>query len=81
MNTVENLPVLSVVYVACLLVGAAAPVVSLGWWAFGARMAQSIVHISARTPNAVRLRALMQFVQIGCFAWLGIAAIIGALAA
>ena len=76
MNTVENLPVFAVVYGACLLVSADAPALMLAYVVLGARMVQSIVHVASRSPNAVRVRASMQFVQIICFAWLGVAAVL-----
>lgn len=79
MNTVENLPVFTVVLVTALWTGAAAPVAAIAWTAFGARVAQSLVHITSRSPNAVRLRAALLLVQAGCFIWLGVQALRAAL--
>ncbi len=79
MNTAaENLPVFAVVYMSALWVDAAAPIMTLGWVILGARVLQSLIHLSSRSPTAVRLRALMQLVQVVCFFWLGVAAIIWA---
>lgn len=75
MNTIENLPVFTVVYLSALWTGADAPIGTLGWVAFGARVAQSLIHLASRTPNAVRLRALLLAVQLVCFVWLGVAAL------
>ena len=79
MNTAaENLPVFAVVYLSALWVDAAAPIATLGWVILGARILQSVIHLSSRSPVAVRLRALMLLVQVVCFIWLGVAAIISA---
>lgn len=78
MNTVENLPVFAVVYISALWVDAAAPIATLGWVILGARVVQSLIHISSRSANAVRFRALMLLVQVICFVWLGVAAIMAA---
>jgi len=78
MNTVENLPVFAVVYLSALWVDAAAPVAMLGWVILSARIVQSLIHLSSRSPAAVQLRALMLLVQVICFIWLGVAAIIWA---
>jgi hypothetical protein len=79
MNTIENLPVFAIVYMAALWTDAPSPTVLIGWACFGARVLQSLIHISSRSANAVRLRALMQFVQIISFIWLGAVAIRAAL--
>lgn len=75
-NTVENLPVFTVVYLSALWLGAAAPVLTLGWVIFGARIVQSITHILSRSGPAVGLRAAMQIVQMICFIWLGVSALL-----
>lgn len=80
MNTIENLPVFAVVYMGALLTDAPAPTVLLGWICLGARMLQSVIHIASRATIAVQSRAVMQFVQLMCFIWLGVAAIRAALA-
>jgi uncharacterized MAPEG superfamily protein len=74
-NTVENLPVFIVVYLAALWLGADAPVVTLGWVILGARLVQSVIHILSRSGPAVGVRAAMQVVQMVCFVWLGVAAL------
>ncbi len=71
----ENLPIFAVVYMSALWADAAAPIAALGWTVFAARVVQSSVHIVSRSPNAVRVRALMQLVQSLCYLWLGGAAI------
>ena len=71
----ENLPIFAVVYMSALWVDAAAPIAALGWTVFAARVIQSCVHILSRSPNAVRVRALMQLIQSLCYLWLGGAAI------
>ncbi|MGE0594739.1 MAG: MAPEG family protein [Hyphomonadaceae bacterium] len=76
LNTVENLPVFAVTYLAALWTGAAAPIIALGWTAFGARAVQSLTHLSSTSVAAVRLRALMQLVGIVCFIWLGVSALL-----
>lgn len=73
--TGENLPIFAVVYFSALWVDAGVPIVTLGWVVVGARALQSVVHISSRSPGAVRIRALMQLVQSLCYLWLGGAAI------
>ncbi len=78
LNSLENLPIFAVVYIAALWTDAAAPIMALGWTALGARIVQSLIHISSRSPNAVRLRATMQGVQAVCFIWLGVSALIWA---
>jgi hypothetical protein len=78
MNTLENLPIFAVVYMSALWVDAAAPIATLGWVAFGARVAQSLIHISSRSRVAVQVRASMLLVQVICFGWLGVTAIMGA---
>ena len=78
MNTVENLPVFTLVYLSALWLATGAPVEAIGWTALGARMLQSLCHIASRENAFVRLRAAMQFVQIICFSWLGVAALIAA---
>lgn len=81
MNALENLPIFAVVYFSTLWVDAAAPILTLGWVILGARVVQSLIHITSRSVNAVRVRALMQLVQAACFLWLGGAAIYWANAA
>jgi len=81
MNTIENLPVFAIVYMAALWTDAPSPTVLIGWVCFGSRVLQSIIHISSRSANAVRLRASMQFVQLIAFIWLGAVAIRAAFAA
>ncbi|MGD9814107.1 MAG: MAPEG family protein [Hyphomonadaceae bacterium] len=78
MNTLENLPIFAVVYLAALWTDAAAPVVALGWTVLAARAVQSLIHIGSVTVPAVQARAAMQFVQFICFVWLGAAALIAA---
>lgn len=81
MNTIENLPVFTVVYIAALWTNADAPTLTLAWVCLGARVVQSLIHISSRAAPAIRMRALMQLTQMVCFLWLGGAAIRAALAA
>lgn len=78
MNTLENLPIFAVVYMSALWVDAAAPIATLGWVILGARLVQSLIHISSRSASAVQLRALMQLVQAICFFWLGVSAVVWA---
>ncbi len=80
MNTVENLPVFAVVYLCALWVDAAAPIAALGWTALGARVLQSLVHVSSRSAQATQLRAALLLLQAACFIWLGITALQSALA-
>lgn len=78
MNTLENLPIFAVVYLAALWTDASAPILTLGWVILGARMLQSLIHLSSVSANAIRLRAVMQATQLGSFLWLGIAALLAA---
>ena len=78
MNTLENLPIFAVVYFSALWVDAAAPIPTLGWVILAARVLQSLIHVTTRTPTAVQFRAAMQFVQLLCFVWLGVQALTGA---
>ncbi|GAM99576.1 hypothetical protein U91I_03230 [alpha proteobacterium U9-1i] len=75
MNTIENLPVFAIVYMAALWTDAPSPTILIGWSCLSARVLQSIIHISSRGANATRARALMQFVQLISFIWLGVAAL------
>jgi hypothetical protein len=79
MNTLENLPIFAAVYLSALLIDPNAPFVTLGWVILGARIVQSLVHISSRSPNAVRFRALMLLVQSLGFLWIGGNALVWAL--
>lgn len=77
-NTVENLPIFTVVYLSALWLGAGAPILALGWVIFGARVIQSIAHIISRATPAVGVRAAMQVTQMVCFIWLGVTALLAA---
>lgn len=79
MNTLENLPIFTVVYVSALLIEPNAQFLTLAWVILGARIVQSLVHVSSRSPNAVRFRALMLLVQLLGFLWIGGHALIWAL--
>ena len=46
----------------------------------GARVVQSLVHVASRSEAAVRVRALMQVMQMACFIWLGASALRAAFA-
>ena len=81
MNTLENLPIFAVVYLAAIWTHAEVPILTLGWVILGARIAQSGVHLLNRSPMGVRVRALLFAVQVICFIWLGVQALRVTLAA
>jgi uncharacterized MAPEG superfamily protein len=71
LNLAENLPLFAGVLLAGALLGAGGR-----WWellplvALGARVVQSLVHVSSGGEAAVTVRFLAFYTQLGCFAWL-----------
>ncbi len=74
-NAIENLPVFAGLYAIAFYTHAATPLALIGWGVCAARVLQTLLYIPAHNKAATRLRALMQFAQIICYAWLGAAAL------
>lgn len=76
MNTIENLPVFGALVLGGLAAGVTAPLFgTLALVALGARIVQSLIHISSGSVMAVNLRFAAYGVQLVCFIWLGIIAL------
>ena len=55
-NCVENLPVVAALMLAAVASGHAEVTDPLAWWLFGARVVQSLLHVSSISNLAVTLR-------------------------
>lgn len=75
MNTVENLPIFAVVHLSAAYLTDDPAIPILGMVVLAARVLQSVMHIASRSNAAVTVRAVLQFTQIVCFAWLGFIAL------
>jgi uncharacterized MAPEG superfamily protein len=72
LNTLENLPIFATLVLGGTILHVRAPAfVTLSEVVLGARVLQSIFHISSGSSTAVMLRFSMFVVQLVCFAWLG----------
>lgn len=72
-NTVENLSLVAILVLTAAVAHVAGPTFDrLAAVALGARVAQSLVHISSGSSLAVSVRGTFFFAQLGCFAWMAV---------
>lgn len=64
-NTMENLPLFAVVIIAAVLLNDTSLSDSLAWVLVGARIAQSVVHLTSTSELAVWIRFCLFAVQMG----------------
>lgn len=78
-NCLENLPLFAGVVLIAGLSGQLAQLDLLAPWLLGARIMQSLVHMTAINHWMVFIRANFYFVQIGILVWwlLGLAGLVG----
>ncbi|MSP59622.1 MAG: MAPEG family protein [Myxococcales bacterium] len=70
-NTVENLPIFGAIVVAGTLLHVATPAfATLPLVVLGARVVQSVTHISSGSVMAVNVRFTAFLTQLGCFGWM-----------
>ena len=73
MNTAENLPIFATVVLVGSLAGVSgATFATLAQVCLGARMVQSIVHVSSNAVMAVNLRFAALAAQLVSFIWMGL---------
>ena len=73
MNTAENLPIFATVVLVGSLAGvSSATFATLAQVCLGARMVQSIVHVSSNAVMAVNLRFAALAAQLVSFIWMGL---------
>ena len=71
MNTIENLPIFGAIIMAASFAHASSPAfVLLPKVVLGARIAQSIIHVSSNAPMVINLRFTAFLTQLGCYAWM-----------
>ncbi len=70
-NAAENLPLMASVVLVGTLAGVSTPTFSLLAQVYlGARILQSIIHISSNASLVINLRFTAMLVQIVCFGWM-----------
>ncbi len=73
LNTVENLPIFAALVIAGVLLHvSSAAFATLPVVIVGARIVQSVVHVSSGSVVAVNVRFTAFLTQVVCFAWMGI---------
>lgn len=71
MNTLENLPIFGSIVVVGALLGVGSPLfATLAQVVLGARVAQSLIHVTSGGVVAVNARFTAFFTQLICFVWM-----------
>lgn len=73
LNTLENLPIFGAIVVVGSLAGTSDPLfATLAQVVLGARIVQSLIHISSGRTHAINLRFTAYLTQVTCMAWMAL---------